>query len=253
LFDARCDGLATPVAAQAINCTFSPQTENGSFRRLLEPYGATFSWPSRNSLLRPRKRSRERVDVDITWDCNLRCFHCNRSCEQAPTKDHMTVGQIRRFLADSRERDMRWREIHIIGGEPTLHPDIDEIVRLILEYRDRHSPRTNVKLTSNGHGPKVTAVLRRLPRALTSATPARRSLPGAIRTIQSRSRNAQYAAPFSQRLCDPVGISLCPTVTTGGRWDRSFSASTPAADLALPEDDMYEDWPGSARCAASSA
>ena len=46
----------------------------------------------------------------------------------------MTVGQVRHFLTESRERNMLWKEIHIIGGEPTLHPEIDKITRLILKY-----------------------------------------------------------------------------------------------------------------------
>ena len=99
------------------------------------------------------RRSRDRIDIDITWNCNLRCFHCNRSCQQAPTEEHMTVGQVRRFLQETLDRGQRWKKIHLIGGEPTLHPQFDEILALVLEFRRRHSPGTNVMVTTNGFGP----------------------------------------------------------------------------------------------------
>src|SRR5512136_1024527 len=59
-------------------------------------YGAYVFWrisPPATRLLGPRyRRSRDRIDIDITWDCNLRCYHCNRSCQQAPTEERMTIG-----------------------------------------------------------------------------------------------------------------------------------------------------------------
>ncbi len=114
-------------------------------------YGAYVFWrigPRGTRALGPRyRRSRNRIEIDVTWACNLLCDNCNRSCRQAPTGEHMTVGQIQRFLEQSRERKIRWREIHITGGEPALHPDFGEIVRLVLEYRIRYSRRTKVQVT----------------------------------------------------------------------------------------------------------
>lgn len=38
-------------------------------------------------------RSHRLVEIDITYNCNLRCPNCNRSCSQAPTRKQMTIQQ----------------------------------------------------------------------------------------------------------------------------------------------------------------
>ena len=221
-------------------------------RQLLgRPYGAYVFWrigPRATSILGPRhRRSRDRIDIDITWNCNLRCFHCNRSCQQAPTEEIMTVGQVRHFLTESRERNMHWKEIHIIGGEPTLHPEIDKIVRLVVEYRDRHSPRTNVKLTTNGYGKDVAAVLQRMPAGVD------------VRNTYKTDRCQADFVPFNMAPRDipdysdadfsnacaitrDSGIGLSPhgyypCVVAGGI-DRIFGFDCGRKSIPDPEDDM---------------
>ena len=39
-------------------------------------------------------RSREFIEIDITYDCNLHCLGCNRSCTQAPTNQQMEVENV---------------------------------------------------------------------------------------------------------------------------------------------------------------
>jgi hypothetical protein len=149
-------------------------------RRIGCLYGAYIFWrvsPRATSLLGPRHgRSRDRIDIDITWDCNLRCDNCNRSCQQAPTEERVTVGQIRRFLQETRERGVCWRKINLLGGEPTLHPDFEEILRMVLEFRDRYSPSTNGMVIINGYEPEVNAVLARIP-ASVNLRNTRKTLP----------------------------------------------------------------------------
>lgn len=92
--------------------------------RIMSAYGRwrIQRWVTR--ILGPQFRRRpDRLELDITYACNLHCFNCNRSCEQARTNDRMSVAQIRQFLAESRERGQKWRMIRVIGGEPTIHPD----------------------------------------------------------------------------------------------------------------------------------
>jgi hypothetical protein len=113
--------------------------------------------------LGPRyRRSRTRIELDVTWACDLRCANCNRSCEQAPTGEGMTVAQVARFVDDSLARGQRWERIRILGGEPTLHPDLDAILAELARYRSA-VPDVVVELATHGHGPRVRAVLARLP------------------------------------------------------------------------------------------
>lgn len=105
------------------------------------------------------KRSNKSIEVDITYICSLRCFNCNRSCRQAPSSDQMTVQQIKKFVKESINNNVKWERIRLLGGEPTLHPDLYEILRLIIEYKRDFSPNTTVQLTTNCFGTKVNRVI----------------------------------------------------------------------------------------------
>ncbi|MGA2573490.1 MAG: radical SAM protein [Candidatus Methanomethylicaceae archaeon] len=98
----------------------------------------------------PKYRTNKRiVQVDITYDCNLRCPACCRSCSQAPSKDYMSVGQIDHFIQDSIRMQKKWQYIKLMGGEPTLHPDFMEILDIVRDYRDEHSPHTVIGVLTN--------------------------------------------------------------------------------------------------------
>jgi hypothetical protein len=115
------------------------------------------------ALLGPRhRRSRSRIELDITWACDLRCHNCNRSCSQAPTGEGMSAAQVRAFVDQSLARGQRWERIRILGGEPTLHPELDAILAELARYRAA-CPQTRVELATHGHGERVRAVLARLP------------------------------------------------------------------------------------------
>lgn len=92
----------------------------------------------------------QRIEIDITYDCNLKCIGCNRSCAQAPTKEQMSVVQIKQFVAHSVAVGKKWEMINILGGEPTLHKDFLTIIALLQQYADKHSPKTIIKIVSNG-------------------------------------------------------------------------------------------------------
>ncbi len=109
----------------------------------------------------------EKIEIDITYDCNLKCVACNRSCTQAPSKeDYMTVEQIREFIRESIELNRKWKLINILGGEPTLHPDFLEIVNIILEeYINKFSPETILQITNNGYSKETREILEKLPKS----------------------------------------------------------------------------------------
>ena len=115
-------------------------------------------------LLGPQwRRSRDLVEIDITYSCNLKCYNCDRSCEQDPSSDHMSVGQVRHFLEESRAAGVLWKRIRVLGGEPTNHPNFLEIMKLIRDYRDGFSPETSIQVCTNGHGERVKRTLSLLP------------------------------------------------------------------------------------------
>lgn len=105
------------------------------------------------------------IEIDITYECNLKCINCNRSSTQAPIKEGMRVKQIDTFVRESIELNKKWKLINLLGGEPSIHTDFLEIVNLILnEYIIQHSPDTILQITSNGYGEIVQDRLGKLPK-----------------------------------------------------------------------------------------
>ncbi|MBU0550607.1 radical SAM protein [Myxococcota bacterium] len=111
------------------------------------------------------RRSRDLIEVDITYACNLSCQNCNRSVSHAKQALHMKVADITRFVDESISRGKRWRRIRILGGEPTLHPKFNEIIEELLRYH-AWFPECIVEVVTNGHGSHVQAKLADLPEAI---------------------------------------------------------------------------------------
>jgi hypothetical protein len=107
--------------------------------------------------------SREFVEIDVTYKCNLKCINCNRSCSQAPDDTEMPVSMIEGFIRASVEKKMKWKRIRILGGEPTLHSRIFDIIERLREYRSIHNPDVRLVLGSNYFGTKVRQRLNQLP------------------------------------------------------------------------------------------
>lgn len=107
------------------------------------------------------RRSRDRIEIDITYACNLRCYNCNRSVRQAPEALHMPLATVRSFVDDSICRGKRWARIRALGGEPTLHPEFSEVVEELRRYRRWHSSCL-VEVVTNGHGAEVVSRLEQL-------------------------------------------------------------------------------------------
>jgi hypothetical protein len=112
----------------------------------------------------PYRPSHRKIILDITAACDLGCINCNRSCSenQAPSTEHMATAQIEKFIRESIAQGRRWEEIALEGGEPTLHPDLDDILRLLLHYRESFSPRTHIQLLTNGYGTQSLGIRKKL-------------------------------------------------------------------------------------------
>lgn len=76
-----------------------------------------------------------KVEIDITEYCNLSCVSCVRGCDKFKSNKHMDPDQIETFVVDSIENDYKWISIAIMGGEPTLHPNIDDIFEILSVYK----------------------------------------------------------------------------------------------------------------------
>lgn len=115
-------------------------------------------------VLGPRwKVNHKIVAIVPTYDCNLKCINCNQSCRQAPSTESMSVEQIEKFIKESKDQERRWELIRILGGEPTLHPQVMDILELLLAYKRNYSSNTDIHFYTNGLGSKVNGVLATIP------------------------------------------------------------------------------------------
>src|SRR5215475_2991668 len=99
------------------------------------------------SLLRRRQsapRAIKRLELHVTHACNLTCDSCSHY------SNHNHHGQLELAEAD------RWmglwshrlavRELHLLGGEPTIHPELAGFVTLAR----RHWPDAFIRIRTNG-------------------------------------------------------------------------------------------------------
>ena len=52
------------------------------------------------------------------------------------------------------------------GGEPTLHPDLDEILDILIQYKEKYNKQCNIMLCTNGYGEKAQKIISKPPEGL---------------------------------------------------------------------------------------
>jgi Radical SAM superfamily/4Fe-4S single cluster domain len=150
---------------------YLPSSMRGLFSHALEPLltlrGKYDFWRVRPGVARvlgPQfRRNRRVIGIALTYACNLRCLNCDESSAQAPADAQMSVEQIQRFVDECVAADYHWDLMEIAGGEPTMHPEFPEIIRVLREYRNRYSPQTRIKVLTNGAGEKVQQIAAQIP------------------------------------------------------------------------------------------
>jgi len=101
------------------------------------------------------------LEIDITYACGMDCLNCNRMTGIAPGRPEqdVTVAQIDGLINDSVRLKYPWRKWFLVGGEPTTHPELHEILDRIRAYRTSHRPRLEVTLATHGCGEPTQTIL----------------------------------------------------------------------------------------------
>jgi hypothetical protein len=60
-------------------------------------------------------------------------------------------------------KGIQWERIRILGGEPTLHPELMGIMDLLAAYKDAYDPCVRIIVCTNGCGEKVNRMISLLP------------------------------------------------------------------------------------------
>lgn len=106
------------------------------------------------------------LELDIVYSCNLKCLQCNRALGIFPSSERMTVSQVKKVLNESLALPHPFQDIRILGGEPTLHPQLPDILAL-LEYYHNQVNGSVISLWSNGTNRSFTEKLVKLSPWLT--------------------------------------------------------------------------------------
>lgn len=102
------------------------------------------------------------LELDVTYKCNMGCMQCNRALGVCPSQEMMTIEQIQKVLSESLSMAKPYQEIRVLGGEPTLHPQISKIVIALDWYRSQ-VVESSISIWTNGHGERVKQELKNLP------------------------------------------------------------------------------------------
>lgn len=98
----------------------------------------------------------QRIRLIITSECNIDCFYCHNEGQRKGTS-YMSPALVY-ALAEAIPPSSEVREVTVSGGEPLLHPDVAEIVRIARSVSPRATLVTNGVLAD-------TDTLERLTRA----------------------------------------------------------------------------------------
>ena len=71
------------------------------------------------------------LSLEITERCNYRCRHCFNIADSSTLQQELRLDEIEAYLEDACECGVK--NVTLTGGEPLLHPDFLEIVRLIVK------------------------------------------------------------------------------------------------------------------------
>jgi hypothetical protein len=161
----------------------------------------------------------------------------------------MTPQQIEHFVKESVAAGIRWERIRLLGGEPTLHPEFQEILGHLLRYRQHFSPTTTIEITTNGYGQKVRAVLRTVSADIRiDNTQKQRDVQPAFATFNVAPKDLKsYSSSDYRNACrisHQCGIGLTPygyyPCAVAGGIDRILGSDCGRKDLPKDTDGMYD-------------
>lgn len=205
------------------------------------------SWV-RSRVGKPFQPSRDRIEMDITYNCGLKCNNCNRSCTQAPSKVELPVETVEAFIAQSIDQKINWCRIRLLGGEPALHSRFFDIVECLMDYRRNHNPSVRLVVGSHYNSRRVLRVLERLPSSVAIKSTLKKSRTNLFRPFNVAPVDTWYNR-FSDYACgcriiEDCGLGLAPSgyymCAIAGGIDRIFGYRLGRSSLPGPADDLAD-------------
>jgi Radical SAM superfamily/4Fe-4S single cluster domain len=86
----------------------------------------------------------EHLELHVTHTCNLACESCSHYSNHNH-HGHLDLAEADRWMDLWSDR-IAVDEVHLLGGEPTIHPELTDFVRLVR----RHWPDSIIRIRTNG-------------------------------------------------------------------------------------------------------
>lgn len=87
--------------------------------------------------------------LEITRKCNLNCLHCGSDCQSSPAQGELTTDSWKKIVHYIHDHFSQELVFVITGGEPLLHPALEEIGHTIRELGMRWGMVTNGMLLTS--------------------------------------------------------------------------------------------------------
>jgi hypothetical protein len=194
------------------------------------------------------KTKHDFLEIDITYRCDLRCVDCNRSCGKAPSDESMSVEQVRKFVSESIEKNKKWNGIRLLGGEPTMHDDLFEIIDLILGYKNFY-PKVMLRFATNGASEKSREIIKKIPNDFIVENTDKGSKKSSFTPFNYAPIDSPFygAADFSNAcyITEVCGLGLTKygfyQCAIAGSIDRVFGFNIGRSHIPCDDDEMIEE------------
>lgn len=91
------------------------------------------------------------IELEITLRCNSKCPQCSRHCNVfSYGPSDMSMDQIHRFIDQVLSSYANLGHINVMGGEPTMHPRLEEIISLLYESLVLRQKVQVLEIATNG-------------------------------------------------------------------------------------------------------
>jgi MoaA/NifB/PqqE/SkfB family radical SAM enzyme len=121
------------------------------------------------------------AQLNITWKCNLDCAYCT---EYDNSKGHVPKHEVISRIDKCKELGVRHTDL--IGGEPLLHPDVNELVRAVVERGMTTGMTTNgFLLTEDRLAQLIEAGIGRIQISVDAVHPTREA-PKSLKTLRKK-------------------------------------------------------------------
>lgn len=97
------------------------------------------------NILKKKKPIFPYIEAPIVAHCNLRCNHCGLLCNYINKEIFVDINNYKEDLKELTKK-IAIKEFRIFGGEPLLHPQINDFLKITRKYL----PDTKINLATNG-------------------------------------------------------------------------------------------------------